>query len=479
MLIEYTSLLIYKCLQRCVYNCPVKIFTNFSILLAERNKLDIIMMAETRQFVLKDLFKTWWPIAISWVLLAFEPLFFSSVISRFPDAEVNLAAYGNIAWQIPIVLQSPIMLLQAASAALCVDKETFLKLRKFADYMALGLTGLHLLVALTPLYFFLVRTILKIPEEVVIAARPGLILMLPWSGSIAFRRFRQGILVRFGHTKRMSFGTILRLIADVIIVAALFRVKGISGLVVATAAQGAAVFLEGAYVGLVARPVIKKELKSNQGARVIGWKSFARYYTPFMLNSIIFILYSPMNSAALGRLPESLASLATWPVVNGFAHMVNNLGQACREVTLTYFRHERIFPLIRKFCIVVGLISVLILMVFAFTPLFDWYLRVVVSLPAHLIDYAKKTLFILLPMGILFSLSNMYTGIVSYNKKTISLLTSTIAQLTIVFIGLVLAIAYWQSAGIYVVAAVSLIASAVQLIWLYFSNKKYLANLKI
>jgi O-antigen/teichoic acid export membrane protein len=345
--------------------------------------------------------------------------------------------------------------------------------------MAIGLTLLHVLIAFTPLYYFIVRTILKAPEEVIAAARPGLILMLPWSGSIAFRRFRQGILVRFGHTKRMSFGTILRLIADLILVVLLTQVRGISGLVVATAAQGAAVFLEGAYIGIVAQPVIKKELKPNQGEKIIDWKSFIRYYTPFMLNSIILILYNPMNSAAMGRLPFALASMATWPVVNGFAHMINNLGQACREVTLTYFRHEGVYPLVRKFCVIVGLISVGIVLVFAITPLFDWYLRVVVSLPEHLIEYAKNTLHILIPMGIIFSLSNMYTGVVSYNKKTFSLLTSTIAQLSIVFVGLAISIAIWDGPGLYAVAVVSLVSSAVQLSWLYFSNKNYLAGLNL
>jgi hypothetical protein len=423
---------------------------------------------------LRDLFKTWWPIAISWVLLALEPLFFSSVISRFPDAEINLAAYGNVAWLIPIVIQSPIMLLQAASAALCSDSETYKKLKKFADLMAIGLTLIHLLIALTPLYYFIVRTILSVPEEIIEPARIGLILMLPWAGSIAYRRFRQGILVRFGHTKRMSFGTIMRLSVDVVTVLILSRINGISGLVVATAAQGLAVFLEGVYIGIVSRPVIKNELKPNQGNNVIRWRSFAKYYTPFMFNSIFFILYNPMNSAAMGRLPLALVSLATWPVVNGFTHMINNLGQACREVTLTYFRQPGSYPVVRKFSFIVGGISLLLLALFGFTPLFDWYLRTVVTLPLHLIPYAKQTLFLLIPTGLTYSLMNMYTGVISYNRKTVSLLTSTIAQLSVVFIGLAVAIGTWRYAGIYAVGGVSLIASLVQLTWLYFSNRKYL-----
>jgi hypothetical protein len=433
---------------------------------------------ENSEIKLKDLFKTWWPIAISWVLLAFEPLFFSSIISRYPNAKVNLAAYGNVAWLIPIVLQSPIMLIQAASATLCKDKETFYKLRKFANWMGVGLTALHVIIAVTPIYYFVVRTILNVPEEVVAVARQGLIFMIPWAGSISYRRFHQGILVRFGHTKRMSFGTILRLISDVACVSLLALIPGINGLAVATAAQGFSVFLEGAYVGIVTQPVIKNELKSNTGEEVIRWKSFAKYYAPFMLNSIIFILYNPMNSAAMGRLPFALASLATWPVVNGFAGMVNNLGQACREVTLTYIRHEGAFPVIRKFCLIIGLTALLIIAVFSLTPLFNWYLQVVVSLPEDLIQYAKLTLMLLIPVGLTFSLSNMFTGLIAYSGKTISLLTSTIVMLLVVFVGLMSAIFLQPFEGIYVVAGVYLVASIVQLIWLYWTNRDSVSNLE-
>jgi hypothetical protein len=433
---------------------------------------------DNSEIKLKDLFKTWWPIAISWVLLAFEPLFFSSIISRYPNAKVNLAAYGNVAWLIPIVIQSPIMLIQAASATLCKDKETFYKLRKFANWMGVGLTALHVIIAVTPVYYFVVRTILNVPEEVVAVARQGLIFMIPWAGSISYRRFHQGILVRFGHTKRMSFGTILRLISDVACVYLLALIPGINGLAVATAAQGFSVFLEGAYVGIVTQPVIKNELKSNTGEEVIRWKSFAKYYAPFMLNSIIFILYNPMNSAAMGRLPLALASLATWPVVNGFASMVNNIGQACREVTLTYIRHEGAFPVIRKFCFIIGLTALLIIAVFSLTPLFNWYLQVVVSLPEDLIPYAKLTLMLLIPIGLTFSLSNMFTGLIAYSGKTISLLTSTIVMLLVVFVGLMSAIFLQPFEGIYVVAGVYLIASIVQLVWLYWTNRDSVSNLE-
>jgi hypothetical protein len=434
------------------------------------------MSNKNTQISLKDLFKSWLPLAISWMMLSFEPQLFASVISRFPNAEVNLAAYGNICWLIPVFIQSPIMLLQAASATLCKDLETFKKLRKFAYAMTIGLTLVHALVALTPLYFFVTRVLFNLPEEVALAGRPGLVLMLPWAGSITYRRFHQGILIRFGNIKRMSFGSILRLISDVICVLILMRVDGRSGLLIATTAQGFSVFLESAFIGIVTRPIIKKNLKPSNSGGIISWKAFIKYYTPLMINSILMILFGPMYSSALSRMPEALSSLASWPVVNSFVGMVNNLGQACREVTLTFFRKKDSYQTIRKFSLIVGLTSAAILALFAFSPLMNLYLGLVVQMPQHLIPYARTATIIMIPTGLTFALAYMYTGIVSYSRKTSTLLTATLLQLGAIVVLLLLGILFWKSEGIYVVAAVSTLAALVQLAWLHFKNRDYLAK---
>jgi progressive ankylosis protein len=434
------------------------------------------MSEKNTQVSLKDLFKSWLPLAISWMMLSFEPQFFSSVISRFPNAEVNLAAYGNICWLIPVFIQSPIMLLQAASAALCKDMETFKKLRKFAYAMTIGLTLVHALVVLTPLYFFVTRVLFNLPEEVALAGRPGLILMLPWAGSITYRRFHQGILIRFGHIKRMSFGSILRLLSDIVCVLILTRVEGRSGLLIATTAQGFSVFLESAFIGIVTRPIIKKNLKKSNSGEIITWKEFIKYYTPLMVNSMLMILFGPIYSSALSRMPDPLSSLASWPVVNSFVGMINNLGQACREVTLTFFRKKESYRNIRKFSLIVGSGAAGILALFAFSPLLNWYLGSVVQMPEHLIPFARTAAILMIPTGVTFAMAYMYTGIVSYSGKTSTLLTATLLQLAAIIVCLFFGILFWDNEGIYVTAAVSTLAAVVQLAWLYFKNRDYLSK---
>jgi hypothetical protein len=71
----------------------------------------------------------------------------------------------------------------------------------------------------------------------------------------------------------------------------------------------------------------------------------------------------------------------------------------------------------------------------------------------------------------------MYTGLIAFSGKTISLLTSTIVMLLVVFVGLTAAIFLQPFEGIYVVAGVYLVASIVQLGWLYWTNRDSVANL--
>jgi len=96
---------------------------------------------------------TWWPLAASWLLMALELPAMSAVIARLPDPEIHLAAYGGVVFPLALIFESPIIMLLAAATALSKDLASYLKLRRFMLISGALLTGLHLLVALTPLYY--------------------------------------------------------------------------------------------------------------------------------------------------------------------------------------------------------------------------------------------------------------------------------------------------------------------------------------
>ena len=124
-----------------------------------------------------------------------------------------------------------------------------------------SLTLLHFGVAFTPLFDFIVVRIMNSPAEIIEPARIGLRIMLPWTWSIAYRRFNQGVLIRFGHSKAVGLGTLVRLTRVGIILAIGSLDGSFAGIVVATAAIASGVLAEAAYTGLRVRGVLRDQVK--------------------------------------------------------------------------------------------------------------------------------------------------------------------------------------------------------------------------
>ena len=44
----------------------------------------------------KDVWKTWYPLALSWLMMGIELPLLSAVVARLKNPEVNLGAYGGV-----------------------------------------------------------------------------------------------------------------------------------------------------------------------------------------------------------------------------------------------------------------------------------------------------------------------------------------------------------------------------------------------
>ena len=163
----------------------------------------------------KKIFSTWWPLAMSWLLMSLELPALSAVIARLEDPEIHLAAYGGVVFPLALIIEAPIIMLLAASTALSKDWASYLKLRNYMLTASIILTGLHIAIAFTPIYYIVAERIIGVPTEIIEPARKGLMIMTPWTWSIAYRRFNQGVLIRFGHPRAVSIGTFIRLGTDV------------------------------------------------------------------------------------------------------------------------------------------------------------------------------------------------------------------------------------------------------------------------
>ncbi|TEU19441.1 MAG: hypothetical protein E3J21_03830 [Anaerolineales bacterium] len=418
--------------------------------------------------LMRRIVQIWWPLAASWLLMAVELPVLSAVVARLANPEINLAAYGGVVFPVSLIIESPIIMLLSASTALSKDWDSYLKLRRFMMRAGALLTILHVLIAFTPLYYIVAVGLIGAPTEIIEPARIGLMIMTPWTWSIAYRRFNQGVLIRFGHSRAVGFGTLVRLSADGLVLGLGYLIGNIPGIVVATSAVVTGVVSEAIYAGLRVRPVLRHQLRQTAPvAQPLTFHTFLDFYTPLAMTSLLSMLVQPIGSAALSRMPDALESLAVWPVVSGLIFMLRSLGFAYNEVVVAMLDEPRAVYSLRRFAALLAALTTVLLLIITATPLAELWFRRLSALTPSLATLAQWGLWIALPMPGLTVLQNWYQGTLVHSRRTRDIAEAMAIFLLTTSAILWAGVAWGQVPGLYIALAAFGTSTLMQTVWLW------------
>lgn len=361
----------------------------------------------------------WWPLAASWAFMGIELPLVSAVMARLADPEIHLAAYGGFVFPVSLIIEAPIIMLLAASTALGKDVASYRLMHRFMMVSGALLTALHAALAFTPLFDLVLVPLLDPPAAVIEPARTGLRIMLPWTWTIAYRRFHQGLLIRFGHSGAVGVGTAVRLTTVSLIAFSGLAWGGAPGVVVATIAIAAGVTAEAIYTGLRTRGVVRGPLAEAAAVepRLTG-RSFADFYVPLALTSLLLLVVQPMGAAAISRMPEALASLAVWPVVNGLVFLFRSVGYAYAEVVVALMDEPNADATLLRFASLLALGTGMATIAIAATPLSGVWFETVSGLSPHLADLARHAFWIGLLWAPLDVFRNYLQGRLVHARRT-------------------------------------------------------------
>ena len=435
-------------------------------------------MSDRRDAVTPRLvFSTWWPLAASWLLMGFELPAVSAVMARLADPELSLAAYGGVVFPLALIIEAPVIMLLAASTSLSRDWISYRKLRRFVWTAAGVLTALHLAVVLTPLWDLVVSRLLGIPDDVAERAWLGMLLMTPWSGSIAYRRFQQGVLIRQGYSRLVGIGTGIRLAANFVVLAVGYWQQW-PGIAVGSGAVAAGVLAEAFFIGVRVRPIRAELPAHDPEARPLTRRSFVAFYVPLATTSLLTLLSLPLGSAAMSRMPLAVESLATWPVLNGLTFTLRSLGLAFHEVVVSLLDRPRSYHLLRRFALGLAASATLILAAIAATPLHQLWFRDISALPPELVALGTSALWIALPLPALSVLQSWLSGILVNQHQTRGI-SEAVAVALAANGGALVAFVQWGGLdGLPAAVTSTLLGLAVQTTWLTFRSRAARARLR-
>lgn len=392
----------------------------------------------------------WIPLAATWLMMSIENPILTAIIARMAEPKFNLAAYG-VAFSFALLIESPVIMMMSASTALVKDYRSYLRLKKFTYIINFSLTAVMLMILIPTIFDFIAHELIALPKEVADLTYVAMAILVPWPGSIGYRRFYQGILINSNQTRKVAYGTIVRLISMTGTAIILYFFFDLHGVIVGASALSAGVMMEAVASKFMAKNILKEYLiHENDIVSELSFKEIFEFYYPLALTSVIALGVHPMVTFFLGQSRMALESLAVLPVLNGFVFIFRGIGLSFQEVGIALLDTKKKlhnYKKLRNFAAIGGTSVVLTLAIVAFTPLSILWFESIAGLTVDLSEFSIPPLMIMALMpGLTFLISFQRSVLVS-SKKTKPITIATITEVSSILLILLVTIKWLDWVG--------------------------------
>ena len=347
----------------------------------------------TQQATLKSIYRLWWPLAVTWLMMAIEGPYLAAIIARMGESATNLAAYG-VAYAFGLITEAPVIMLLSASTRLARGRYDYLRLRLFSVALC-GLVTLFLLLLLVPSVFIpLTTTLLGLSADIAAHVNQALWLLLPWPAAIGMRRFYQGVLIAHHQPGRVAVGTAVRLLSMSLTAYLLWSLSPLPGASLGACSLSAGVVAEALATRWLARRAITRSLNETVDDVVMSsYAALSRFYLPLAMTPLIGLSVHPVVTFFLGHSYKPLESLAVMPVLYALTFLFRALGLSYPEVAIATLKDGQQNRLVvRKFAIYLAIALGGGLSLIAFTPLNVAWFATLSGLSAELVSLAVPPL---------------------------------------------------------------------------------------
>ena len=424
----------------------------------------------------RTIFFFWLPLAGTWLMMAAEGPYLAALIARMPDPIPNLAAFG-VAFAFAIILESPVIMLMSASTALIEDGPSYRALRRFSLWLTAWVALAQLVVLLPPVFDQIARA-LALPDDVARLTHGGLLLLLPWPAAIAYRRFRQGLLISNYQTRRVAYGTVLRLAAMSVTGFAAFRYTSLPGAYIGSLALSVGVVCEAAACRVMTHRLVPELLarpRAPERMAGLSMPAITQFYTPLALTTLMALGIQPIVTFFMGQARFPLESLAVLPVIHGLTFIFRALGLSYLEVAIALLGRQREhFARLRNFAAVLAAFACGGLSAIAFTPLADVWFHTLSGLSPALTTFALLPTRIMAPFPVLSVTLHTQRALLVHAHRTRPITIATVAEVIAVSAMLWLTIHQLDVVGAVAASTAILAGRLVAVAWLLPSCRSIL-----
>jgi hypothetical protein len=427
-----------------------------------------------------EVFRIWWPLTLSWFMMVVEGPIVVAMAARLADPEINLAALGGIVRAMTFAIESPLLMLLTASATLCRDWDSYRRIRNYALGGIAIMTLVHLVITLTPAYYWVTGDLIGAPAEILEPARIGMMITIPYLALVAYRRLNHGVLIRYGYARYVAMGTSIRMALVLMIVFFGLVTQSASGLVIGALTMTAGVAIEAAFIEWRVRPVLRNELRNAKPpTKPLSLSVFIRFYIPLATVTIAMFFIQPVISAALSRMPDPILSLAAWAPVMGIISVLSAGGTPLVEVGVTILDRPHALSVLRRFTILVGMASAILTLLLILTPLGEIWFAKLSGLTDPMLAIARQAFWFAMLYPVLHIIQSFFQGILTYSHLTRRITEAVILYVVMVNAVLWSGVLWGQARGVDVGVVALAIGIFSQAVWLWWRSRTPIHRLLI
>ncbi len=418
----------------------------------------------------RQIFVFWMPLAATWLMMAIEGPFLAAVIARLAEPKFNLAAYG-LSFSVGLLVEAPIIMIMSAAVALVNGPKSYRQLKRYTWILNGIISVVMIIVVLPPVFRWLAIDLLGLPETVARLAHISTVILLPWPAAIGYRRFYQGVMIRYNRTRRVAYGTVVRLVSMGTTALILYRFSSLAGAYIGTTALSVGVILEAISGRIMATDIVRNlkdpSRQSVPGDRVLGYREITRFYYPLAISSILALGAYPMVNffVSHGRFP--IESLAVLPVINATNFIFGSMGLSFQEVGIALMgKHFEHYRRIRNFAFGLTAVLVICTMAIAFTPLMTVWFHHVSGLSRELTRFSALPFQITILIPGFIALNSLQRSILVNARSNSPISWATAIEVAVIIMVMMTAISGLNTIGAIAAALAMTIGRGVALTYL-------------
>lgn len=435
------------------------------------------MVEQEEQLRTRTLFMFFIPLGLSASLVSLSHVIINSTLARSVNSEYVLACYA-IAMSIFVFTEKSGVLLRQTCSALVKDQQSFRNMSRVALYVIVLLFVVSMIIAYTPFGTWVYLALFGADENMVAEIQRTYQVLLFVTIFSAIRCLYHGVIISNRKTKWLTIGMLVRLAVMYALSLYFISTGKLDG------RAGAYIFLVGMMVecGISVwegRVLVKKLPAQAEGQEVISKKRITLFYYPLVLSSLFTVLIGPSINAFLGKLNEMELAIASYALALSLTQLVLSFFSYTHQIVLNFYRDHP--QQVIWFSFLLGVVPVILLGIFCYTPLGAWVLAHALGLNERLLVETLNCMKVFMFMTLVFPYLDFFNGLLMLKGQTrfmiVSQATNLIGTILVLLIGVAM-ISQWNGRIGALAQSAGLLAELLAIVTFFYFSQGRMGRLK-